>query len=377
LVTNITVSCFLHNYYPLSIIFMANKEQTMIKKITNLAFLVLVGATTFAQTTPPATPATGQRPQRVNRRAPMPYAVTVVNDTKVKVDTAAVSAAFKAVYPGFAGAHDYRTARQVTMRVIDTVKGFTLSAKPGEFVVNSKWIKDKKNAAQLQYHLQEALHKNWNSVDTIKKDGFQLTFINKNSEFVPSIKQELIETFFKSYPQLVAMFNENAPHEVVFVTDTAYGGVAEASGNRILFSTKYMKSHPTDIDVVTHEGMHLVQGYGYGSGPVWLTEGIADFIRYKFGVDNIGSKWTMPALNARTNEKKYENSYRITARFFEWIDQKVKPGMIVAIDKELRNHTYTKDTWVALSGKTIDELWDAYYNDKTELPLKYSGKERP
>ncbi|MFD2146665.1 basic secretory protein-like protein [Mucilaginibacter antarcticus] len=364
----------------MNINYIYGKQRTdMIKKFTKLTFLVLFSATTFAQTAPPATGTTGQNPQRARRGGQMGYTVTVVNDTKVNVDTAAVNAAFKSVYPPFAGADGYRTARQVTMRVIDTAKNFTLSAKPGAFVVNSKWIKDKKNAAQFQYHLQEALHKNWASVDTIKKDGFQLVFINKNSDFVPSIKAELIDTYFKSYPQLVAMFNEKAPHEVVFVTDTAYTGVAEASGNRILFSTKYMKSHPTDIDVVTHEGMHLVQGYGYGSGPVWLTEGIADFIRYKFGVDNIGSKWTMPELSrlsADQLKQKYKNSYRITARFFEWIDQKVKPGMIIQLDKELRNHTYTDATWAALSGKTIDELWDDYAKNP-EITIKYSGKERP
>jgi hypothetical protein len=354
----------------------------MIRKISKLTVLVLVSMQTFAQTTTPttpptpATPATGQNQQRGNRRAQAQYAITIVNDTKTKLDTAKVNAAFKAVYPGFASADGYRTPRQVTMRVVDTIKTFTLSAKPGQFVVNSNWIKNKKNFANFQYSLQEALHQNWASVDTIKKDGYQLVFINKNSDFVPSIKGELIDTYFKAYPQLVSMFNDKAPREVVFVTDTAYGGVAEASGNRILFATKYMKAHPTDIDIVTHEGMHLVQGYGYGSGPVWLTEGIADFIRYKFGVDNIGSKWTMPAVTAKTSEKKYENSYRVTARFFEWIDQKVKPGMIIQIDKELRNHTYTKDTWAQLSGKTIDELWDEYAKNP-EITIKYSGKERP
>jgi hypothetical protein len=343
----------------------------MIKKLTKLTILVLVSATTFAQTTPPAATApAGQNQQR--RRGPGAYTLTVANDTKVKLDTAQLSTIFKAVYPGFAAADGYRTPRQVTMRVIDTVKSFTLSAKPGEFVVNSKWIKDKKNLANFQNSLQEALHKNWTSVDTIRKDGYQLVFINKNADFVPSIKQELIDTYFKAYPQLVSMFNDKATHEVVFVTDTAYKGVAEASGNRILFSTKYMISHPTDIDVVTHEGMHLVQGYGYSAGPVWLTEGIADFIRYKFGVDNIGSKWALPAFK---DSQSYKNSYRITARFFEWIDQKVKPGMIVQIDKELRNHTYTENTWAALSGKTIDELW-AEYAKNPEVTLKYSGKER-
>ncbi len=339
----------------------------MFKKITNLTFLLMLSAAAFAQTTTP----TGQ-PQQRRRNQPRPYSITIVNNTKVNVDTAQINADFKAVYPGFAAGDGYRTKREVTMRIIDTTKKFTIKAVAGEIVVNSKWIKDKKNFAGFQNSLQEALHQNWNSVDTTRRDGYQLVFINKNSAFNPAIKKDLVEAFFKVFPILVSTFNDKTTHEVVFVTDTAYGGVAEASGNRILFSTKYMNSHPTDIDIVTHEGFHLVQGYGYSAGPVWLTEGIADFIRYRYGVDNIGSKWYLPAFKAT---QSYKNSYRVTARFFEWIDQKVKPGMLIQIDKELRNHTYTEATWAALSGKTIDELWDAYAKDP-ELTLKYSGKER-
>ncbi|MDB5002746.1 MAG: secretory protein [Mucilaginibacter sp.] len=345
----------------------------MLQKISNIAFLVMLSAATFAQTTPPANAPTGQTPQR-RRGQPRPYTVIIANSTKTDLDTAQINAEFKAVYPGFAAADGYNTKREVTMRVIDTTKQFTISAKPGEIVVNSKWIKKKKNFKGFQISLQEALHKNWNSVDTIKKDGYQLVFINKNSNFSPTCKQDLIDTYFTVFPQLVNMFNDKTTHEVVFVTDTAYKGVAEASGNRILFSTKYMNAHPYDIDIVTHEGMHIVQGYGYGSGPVWLTEGIADFIRYKYGVNNIGSKWYLPAFKA---SQSYKNSYRVTARFFEWIDQKVKPGMIVQIDKELRNHTYTEATWASLSGgKSIDQLWDDYAKDST-VTLKYSGKEAP
>jgi len=339
-----------------------------------LTFLVMLSVAALAQSVP--TPATteGKTPQR-RRNAPRPYTITIKNNTKVKLDTASINAAFQTTYPAFAAADGYRTKREVNMRVIDTAKKFTISAKPGEIVVNSQWIKKKDNAGQFQAKLQEALHKNWTSVDTVNNGGYQLVFINKNSAFNPVIQKELTETYFKVFPVLVSTFNDKTTHEVIFVTDTAYKGVAEASGNRILFSTTYMNAHPTDIDIVTHEGMHLVQGYGYGSGPVWLTEGIADFIRYKYGVDNIGSKWYLPQFTAKHNEKKYENSYRITARFFEWIDQKVKPGMIVQMDKELRNHTYNQETWVKLSGKTIDELWDAYAKNP-ELTLKYSGKER-
>ena len=344
----------------------------MLKKISKLAFLTMLSATALAQNT---TNSSGtQTPQR-NRNAPRPYSITIDNKTKVNLDTAKINAAFKETYPAFASADGYRTKREVTMRVIDTTNNFTIKAVPGEIVVNSKWIKKKANFDNFQTNLKQALHKNWTSVDTIKKDDYQLVFINKNSAFNPNIQKELIETYFKVFPTLVNTFNDKTTHNVLFVTDTAYKGVAEASGNRILFSTNYMNAHPTDIDIVTHEGMHLVQGYGYGSGPVWLTEGIADFIRYRYGVDNIGSKWALPDLTAKHNEKKYENSYRITARFFEWIDQKVKPGLIIELDKELRNKTYNKDTWVKLSGKTIDELWDEYAKNP-ELTLKYSGKER-
>jgi hypothetical protein len=345
----------------------------MLKEQTKIAFLLMLTIAAFTQTVSSATVGSQKMQHKSNKQSD--YTITILNNTKVKLDTAKVKTAFLATYPAFAAADGYNPEREVNMRVIDTIKNFSISAVPGEIVVNSQWLKKKKNFRNFLVELQKALHENWTSVDTIKKDVYQLVFINKNSNFNSKIKKELIDTYFKVFPVLVSTFNNKTSHEVVFVTDTTYSGVAEASGNRILFSTKYMNTHPTDIDIVTHECMHLVQGYGYGAGPVWLTEGIADFIRYKYGVDNIGSKWALPEFTTKQNEKKYENSYRVTARFFEWMDQKVKPGMIVAIDKELRNHNYNKDTWVKLSGKTIDELWDDYAKNP-ELTLKYSGNER-
>jgi len=340
----------------------------MIKQITNLTFFITLSVAAVAQTTPQAS--NGQNQQR-RRNQPRPFALIVNDLAKTKIDTAQLNAAFKNVYPGFATADGYRTKREVTMRIIDTAKDFTLKAGPGEIVANGKWLKKKQNLQNFQHSLQDALQKNWVSVDTIKKDGYQLVFINKNEKFDPTIQKNLIETYFEVYPKLVNMFNDKSTHEVVFITDTAYNGVAETLGNRILFATKYMNKHPYDVDIVTHEGMHIVQGYGYGSGPVWLTEGIADFIRYKYGVDNVGSKWYLPAFKEK--KEGYKDSYRVTARFFEWIDQKVKPGMIVQIDKELRNHTYTADTWATLSGKSLDELWAAY-STSPDLHLVYSSK---
>jgi len=190
------------------------------------------------------------------------------------------------------------------------------------------------------------------------KKGYQLTFENQDANFSPELKSKLVETFYTVYPKLAKAYNKKTLKGVTFVIDTAYNGVAATDNGRVVFSSKYMTKHPHDIDVVTHEVMHIVQDYGSNNnGPGWLTEGIADYARYKFGVDNEGAKWALPAFKAT---QSYENSYRITARFLVWIEKNIKPGLVKKLDAQLRNHTFTNDSWKKETGKTLDELWAAY-----------------
>lgn len=312
--------------------------------------------------------ATGIATSAQERRGPRGYKLTIQDSTSLDEKTRKnLHEAFQKVYPEFARADGYRTTREVTLGVSNDVNG-TLTAKAGEIKINSDWLK--KNGGKLEKELAYQFSRNWVSVDTLKKKGYQLVFISKDPNLDQTVKKNLIDTYFEVYPTLVKTYNKNSTKEVLFVVDTAYKAVAEASNGRILFSANYMKAHPTDIDVVTHETMHIVQGYGYGSGPVWLTEGIADYIRYKHGVDNIGSKWALPAFNAK---QSYTNSYRITARFFAWLEKNVKPGLIATLDSQLRAHTYTEKSWAALTGKDLDTLWEEYAKNP-DIELKYSGK---
>ncbi|KQR65298.1 basic secretory protein-like protein [Pedobacter sp. Leaf176] len=193
--------------------------------------------------------------------------------------------------------------------------------------------------------------------EVIKKKGYTLTFESNFAQLDPKLKKRLIETFFEVYPKLAKEYNPNTIKEVKFFVDTNYKGVAATSNGKVSFSSNWMVKHPEDIDVVTHEVMHIVQDYGRSVGPGWLTEGIADYVRSKFGVDNPGAKWTLPDLKP---EHSYKNSYRITARFFTWIEKHVKPGTIKAIDASLREHTYTPSIWAKLTGKDLDALWADY-----------------
>jgi hypothetical protein len=191
----------------------------------------------------------------------------------------------------------------------------------------------------------------------LTKQGYKLTVINQDATFDKAEIVKLEETFFEVYPKLEKEYNEKTLKEVTFVIDTTYGGVAETANGRVTFSAKYMTKHPKDIDVVTHEVMHIVQNYGRRGGPGWLTEGIADYARFKFGVDNAGANWSLPAFKSTQN---YDNAYRVTARFLVWIEKNVKPNLVKQFDEQLRAHTFTNDSWKNETGKTIDELWAAY-----------------
>ena len=193
--------------------------------------------------------------------------------------------------------------------------------------------------------------------EVIKKKGYELTFESNYAALDPALKQRLISTFFEVYPRLAKEYNPKTLKKVSFLVDTAYKGVAATSNGQVVYSSMWMDKHPEDIDVVTHEVMHIVQDYGNSVGPGWLTEGIADYARYKFGIDNAGAKWTLPELKA---DHHYKNSYRITARFFQWIEQHVKSGVIKTVDASLRDHSYTPEIWTKLTGKDLDALWADY-----------------
>lgn len=190
-----------------------------------------------------------------------------------------------------------------------------------------------------------------------KQGKYQLTFINYDATLDTAEQQRLVKTFYTVYPELAKTYNKNTLKAVTFVIDTTYKGVAETDNGKVTISSRWMHLHPEDIDVVTHEVMHIVQDYGESNGPGWLTEGIADYARYKFGVNNAAAKWALPEYKSTQN---YDNAYRVTARFLLWMEEKVKPGMVKELDSRLRKHTFTDNTFKDLTGKTVDELWKAY-----------------
>lgn len=196
--------------------------------------------------------------------------------------------------------------------------------------------------------------------EVFTRKGLTLVFKNNSPDLNADLKMRMVNTFFEVYPKLAETYNPATLKKVTFSVDTAYKGVAATGGGNVVFNPEWFKKHPGDIDVVTHEVMHIVQNYGNGAGPGWLTEGIADYVRYTFGVDNAGAGWSLTPFKA---EQSYKNAYRITARFLHWIELKKSAGIVKKLDAALRSHTYTADIWKENTGSTIDELWTLYSAD--------------
>lgn len=195
--------------------------------------------------------------------------------------------------------------------------------------------------------------------DTLVRDGFELLFIQQDGDFDAAVADRLKDVFFEVYPRLVAAFNPEAVRRVTLTIDTAYDGVAYAHNGRVVISQAWLEKMPGDVDVVTHEVMHIVQAYPSRSGPGWLVEGIADYVRHKYGVDNAGAGWSLPELKA---DHHYTQSYRVTARFLDWIENNRKPGLVNILDSAMRSRTYSDGIWEAQTGLTLDALWEAYVN---------------
>ena len=200
------------------------------------------------------------------------------------------------------------------------------------------------------------------SRDSITQGEYTLVFYNKDTAFEAAgtgIRKRMVEVFFSVYPKQVKRFNQNSARKVIFIIDPGYKGVAATSGAVVRYNPGWMLRQPTDIDVVTHEVFHIVQSYGRGPNPNpgWLTEGITDYVRHTFGVDNAGANWKLPEYK---ESHSYKDSYRITARFLLWAEKNIRATLVDELDAALRNHTYTEETWKTLTGKSLDELWQAY-----------------
>ncbi|WP_421575865.1 basic secretory protein-like protein [Stenotrophomonas maltophilia] len=199
---------------------------------------------------------------------------------------------------------------------------------------------------------------------TQTRDGVILHYRDASDVLAAPVRERIIETFFGAYLRERADFRPAAPTQVGIVIDPAYDGIAfvgeKAQAATITINPAWLHTHPGDIDLVTHEAMHIVQGYPEYANervPGWLVEGIADYARDRYGKDNVGAGWALPTQVKP--DQNFDTGYRVTGAFLAWSEAQ-HPGLVKALDGALREGRYTPALWETLSGVALPVLWEQY-----------------
>lgn len=154
-----------------------------------------------------------------------------------------------------------------------------------------------------------------------------------------------------------------APRAVKIVIEKKLDVPAYTTGAEIHVDGSWIVAHPDDSGLLIHELVHVLQAYPGGpSAPGWLTEGIADYVRW----------WRyepeLAATSGRTRidpaKSKYTDGYRITAMWLAWCSRAHDLRLVPALDLALRNGEDPLPLFEKLCGKNADALWREFVADQ-------------
>jgi hypothetical protein len=138
-------------------------------------------------------------------------------------------------------------------------------------------------------------------------------------------------------------------------------GVAFTSGTRVVANSAWLAKeiHGQAIGSLIHEMVHVLQQFN-GRNPSWLVEGSADYVRWfqyepqSHGADIV---W-MRTLHHFSPH--YNDSYRITANFLNWVAQKYDDKIVAQLNAAMRERKYDDALWKKYTGKTAPELGEEW-----------------
>lgn len=162
---------------------------------------------------------------------------------------------------------------------------------------------------------------------------------------------------------------------VVYKTGPDVTPVAATGGGVMTVNSTWCRAHPEDTGLTVHEMAHAVQSM-IAYNPVWLIEGIADYVRWiKFEPEN---------YRARIDVEKatYKDSYRTTATFLGWLELRYDSKLVTKLNHATRFGTYREEMFKEYCGKEVPVLWaeflaDYKANPDTIVTPKIAPADRP
>lgn len=159
----------------------------------------------------------------------------------------------------------------------------------------------------------------------------------------------LCEDNYPGIKQKLAGDGLQPPYRMVFKQEQDNPGQTQESV--IYLSSDWFTEHPEDLGAIIHEMAHAVQGYPAGQ-PFWLTEGIADYIRYWLGYQ---TDWSYP--HCGIGSEHYTSGYWCSAAFLIYIEKTYDQNIIAELNSVLRAGSYQDSFFENHTGKALENLW--------------------
>lgn len=208
-----------------------------------------------------------------------------------------------------------------------------------------------------------------------QKFSFQLD-ATEAPELLEWSEKELAPVVIEWYPKLVELLPSagyEAPATVTFIyrNDMPDGVPASAGGARVNLNAPWFKNQleREAKGCVIHELVHVVQNYWRARlvnrqakrTPGWLTEGLADYVRWFLYEPQTRGAVLSPQ---RLKEAKHDASYRTSANFIDWVARTHDKEIARKLNAAAREGRYEDALWEEITGKSVDELADAWRSGK-------------
>jgi len=172
----------------------------------------------------------------------------------------------------------------------------------------------------------------------------------------------LQKAFQAVYPQLVNRFALDPASAtegwVTLALVPNLSSPAMISGTTITISAPWIREHPTDVGLLTHELTLLIQAYPSGV-PVWFADGMADYARSVYGPAN-DDGWSLP--NGVQPQDSYQQGGGVAARFLLWLEQHTVLNIIDQLNHALQTKRSFSSAFQRLTHESVDDLWNQYKN---------------
>jgi len=190
--------------------------------------------------------------------------------------------------------------------------------------------------------------------------SFDTTAMPKLAPWVQAKVRPACEKWYPIIARMLASPGFRAPRHVTIVIRPEMPFPAATTGTRIDCNGAWMKANLEGeaIGAIIHELVHVVQRYGRvaigNPNPLWLSEGLADYIRW-FNYEPAALRPVPDPARAR-----YTEGYRTTAAFLNYLVQSHDKDLIAKLNEAMRTGRYHDGIWKERTGKTLDELWAEY-----------------